>query len=697
MPSANTTEDSTPIPDYSHLSLDTEPPPSRLRPAQSTNQAVSIQHPENRSTTSRPPPRRDSQDVKPHNNERESKQSQADRELPESPPPTIITTTTTTTATVTTTATAITKSTSTDCRDSRSGRSSRQETASGSESDCSTESYEKIPPVTSDDPRERERPKEPTSTTGSKLHRVPLNSQSNASYAQAARHSSKDPLQAPPPGAAEGSPPRGSAASRTIGRHPNAQILPGHLSEVEQQEMSEIRQAGQVPGYGQGVMGALLSFMPATSPLPPKDKYQALKDEYHRVKYDLKQAHGEIENYKHELRRTRGELRNASHFANELHHEKQRWKDHMNGLQNELNNVHQQLDDAKTLSEVRGKELFGAQVFLTKADTLSISEVGEKVTALNEEIFQAAATLGETLTHKRHEVPQEDLDVAVVKSREMVGAKILNVLISQAQKPEPEVNPLLVQVVLQIFMVKFCVSKIQSWYPNDSNIEGFLDAIYSEIRLSGRRLYHQAHLIPRHLTFVFSEEQAVSGRWRALTRAHTRPTTETWTNELSHKLMSVLKVPARMPGSSESQESFLHRLPPIFKAVHELRTAIGEKFTSADLEVSVFDCDTPYQPTYMEDAYGDGRNPSGKRGPECVVGTTGIGLKKLMAERAVNDTLQWQNVISAKIVLESTLKEALEPVQTSSRLRRKKKPIENVDSVDKEDRGGSKPKTGLGL
>jgi len=269
------------------------------------------------------------------------------------------------------------------------------------------------------------------------------------------------------------------------------------------------------------------------------------------------------------------------------------------------------------------------------------------------------------------------LDTAVAESREMVGAKILNVLISQAQKPEPEVNPLLVQVVLQIFMVKFCVSKIRSWYPNDANIEGFLDAIYSEIRLS--------------------EEQAVSGRWRALTRAHTRPTTETWTNELSHKLMSVLKVAAWMPGSSESQESFLHRLPPIFKAVHELRTAIGEKFTSADLEVSVFDCDTPYQPTHMEDAYGDGRNPSGKRGPEYVVGTTGIGLKKLMAERAAKDTLQWQNVISAKIVLESTLKEALEPIQTSGRLRRKKKPVENVDSVDKEDRGGSKPKTGLGL
>ena len=46
----------------------------------------------------------------------------------------------------------------------------------------------------------------------------------------------------------------------------------------------------------------------------------------------------------------------------------------MDVLQDELNTVHQQLEDAEHLSEVRGKELVGAQVFLTKADTISISE-----------------------------------------------------------------------------------------------------------------------------------------------------------------------------------------------------------------------------------------------------------------------------------------------------------------------------------
>ena len=108
--------------------------------------------------------------------------------------------------------------------------------------------------------------------------------------------------------------------------------------------------------------------------------------------------------------------------------------------------------------------------------------MGEKVTALNEEVFQAAATLGEALIHKRHAVSQTDLDAAAVVSKEMVGEKMTSILIAQSKKLEPEVNPLLVKIVLQNFMVKFCVSKIRSWYPGDSAIEIFLSAIYSGIR-----------------------------------------------------------------------------------------------------------------------------------------------------------------------------------------------------------------------
>jgi len=344
-------------------------------------------------------------------------------------------------------------------------------------------------------------------------------------------------------------------------------------------------------------------------------------------------------------------LRYASQYIDHLLRENQRSKDSINSFQNELKNVYQQLEDAKALSEVRGKKLFGAEV-----DILSISEVGEKITALNEENFQAAATLGEALIHKRREPFQTDLESAVAVSKEMIGEKMTDILVTQAQKPEAEVNPLLVQVVLQVFMTKFCISKIRSWYPGDPAVGDSLSAIYSAIRSS--------------------EEQEVSGRWRALTFSNTRPNTETWKRELYQKLQSILVIASWTTRSFENEESYGTRLPSIFKAINELRTAIGENFTSADIEILAFECDKTYDPANMEEAYGDhGRQSSGNQAPETIVGTTGIGLGKNMAGRSAKDANQpeVQTIIPPKIVLTSTMNEALESA------RRKNKLIEKTD------------------
>ena len=205
----------------------------------------------------------------------------------------------------------------------------------------------------------------------------------------------------------------------------------------------------------------------AEDPLPPKDKQ--LLPEVHLIRDELRKARASIDNYDRELRK-------RSKQIVDLQHENQRLKDIISNLQN----VHQK-PDPKTLSDVSGP-----QIFSTKADTLSISEVGEKVTVLNEEIFLAAATLGEGLIHKHYEVSRKELEEAAALSQELVGEKLTSTLIAQSRKPEPEVAPLLVQVVLQMFMVGFCVSKIQSWHPGDSAIGEFLSAIYSEIHSSGK-------------------------------------------------------------------------------------------------------------------------------------------------------------------------------------------------------------------
>ena len=114
-----------------------------------------------------------------------------------------------------------------------------------------------------------------------------------------------------------------------------------------------------------------------------------------------------------------------------------------------------------------------------------------------------------------------------------------------------------------------------------------------------------------------------------------------------------------------SPDFFGHRdcLPSIFKAINEIRIAIGEKITSADLDIIVFACDRIYNPVKMDDAYSDGTgrqsSHSGKleRAREAIVGNTGIGLGKVIAE--TEDILQIRILVPAKIVLWSTVNKAL--------------------------------------
>jgi hypothetical protein len=144
-----------------------------------------------------------------------------------------------------------------------------------------------------------------------------------------------------------------------------------------------------------------------------------------------------------------------------------------------------------------------------------------------------------------------------------------------------------------------------------------------------------------------------------------------------------LKIASWAARSPENQESYENRLPSIFKAINEVRMAIGENVTSADLDIFVYECDKIYDPAGMDVAYAS----KGKRAPEPIVGTTGIGLGKVMAERNAKDVPLIQVLIPAKIVLTSTLNEALEPVQSTwGRKSKKKPPVENMDGANQDGR-----------
>jgi len=167
-------------------------------------------------------------------------------------------------------------------------------------------------------------------------------------------------------------------------------------------------------------------------------------------------------------------------------HQVHRLLEENRSLKDKLEDVESQLADAKILLEAKRKELKAAQVFLTTADTLSTTDVVEKVNALNDEIFQAAALLGEMLQDTERTVrTQEQVTDAFEKARWMLGEHMACILAAESMNPRAELNPLLVQVVLQIAITTWCRFVVSSWKPDDSTVADFMAAIYSEIRKVG--------------------------------------------------------------------------------------------------------------------------------------------------------------------------------------------------------------------
>ena len=94
-----------------------------------------------------------------------------------------------------------------------------------------------------------------------------------------------------------------------------------------------------------------------------------------------------------------------------------------------------------------------------------------------------------------------------------------------------------------------------------------------------------------------------------------------------------------------------------------------------DVEVVIIEPGEAFDATYMEDGYGDARASSGngKKTPEKVSGTTGLGLHKISMKRTSKGLVpQLEMVLFPKVVLEGTVKEAMDPAPAPTPRSRKK-------------------------
>jgi len=114
----------------------------------------------------------------------------------------------------------------------------------------------------------------------------------------------------------------------------------------------------------------------------------------------------------------------------------------------------------------------------------------------------------------------------------------------------------------------------------------------------------------------------------------------------------------------QDQRSLDNQLSPIFKGILDVRAALGEKFTSADIVAGTVDPTRSFNPGSMEDAYADERHGGGNIGggaPDMVIVTVGMGLKKLMPSASTGGKFRAERIMSPKVILDSGLKAAMEP------------------------------------
>ncbi|KAG6819900.1 hypothetical protein H0H93_007613 [Arthromyces matolae] len=311
---------------------------------------------------------------------------------------------------------------------------------------------------------------------------------------------------------------------------------------------------------------------------------------------------------------------------------------------------------ALELLESRTQELHTAEAaFLLKADASSPADVLSLMNTLNFEISQTAASVaaafefrtnGTRLEERNAEV--EGLAEVYASVTDTVGPKMVEML----ESPTRLRGPLLVQIAFQAAMTAYSNWIVKSWNLEEPEADIGFNKVYKGIR--------------------DTEEQAMAGRWRALTRKHLPRPEE---HELSYLFVDAIINILLVANAVLSHDQLLHavekqfaeRITTIVRSAQRLRKAIGEDITLCDLEVIFFNHDTPFSPTQMDDTFAEVSAEQNAVAGDPVMCTTELGLVRF--ERRAGKDAIWDETIllKPKIALRSGIDAAISSMANEMR------------------------------
>lgn len=326
-----------------------------------------------------------------------------------------------------------------------------------------------------------------------------------------------------------------------------------------------------------------------------------LKTEIIRLTNILKKASKEADEIQARLLQEQSEREKVQQERSKLQNEHQKLQQDLNSyqhqllmretdkkaLKNELQAIQTKFNDQTTLLNDRTRELRGAQAFLSTADTLSGAEVMRLVDELNQEIMQTAAFISDSFDFARKPEHRDEIKEASIRTSELIGPAMTS-LLSTVQHGE---DPLLIQIALQAATVEFSRWIIMTWDFDGLQAEQPLAEIYGDVRETGKNqiVSKEVNILKR-----MTESQAVSGRWRALTRSHAQKVAlleadvhSTMVAHISDTLVIVMIAAGCTKNYDDAYREFTmkfgERVSNIVRMAARLNKAMGEEVTSADL------------------------------------------------------------------------------------------------------------------
>ncbi|TEB26926.1 hypothetical protein FA13DRAFT_1795174 [Coprinellus micaceus] len=297
------------------------------------------------------------------------------------------------------------------------------------------------------------------------------------------------------------------------------------------------------------------------------------------------------------------------------------------------------LEATQGLLKRRTEELTTVQAFTTTADQFSISDVTRMVEQLNEDIYQVAAQLSDTILMNRQAKQGPDIP-GLANARKSVAEIYGDTLVEKLTLHIAQDDPLLFECLVQNVLALRCYRLIRSINPTSSTINNTLNNVWEKL--------------------VVSHGPTIAKKWLAMTSSQ-MDFGRVEVADVSETLFSMMEVcgwqATDCPGSKTPALLF-ERISEIDVAALEIRKMMVEGILSTEMEPTMYKPNQRYSPAHMQDAHDFGRSPSGECFSDIALLTTGLGVQLVTRNNSPPDIAKPKlrdTIMKAKVLLSSTL------------------------------------------